>query len=400
MTCEVAVMNRRGIALAADSAVTLGEGEKIYHTAEKLFSLSSSVPVAIMTCGAADMMSVPWETVIKIYAEKLGSRKFDTLDQYATDFLSFIEGATTLFPAEDQKHCIEGVVRAVWSDLYHGELIKEMTKAPKKSGNDMIGALSDIIRKDHEVWETYSDLKGLGPKYGTSVVDAYAETVNQIESQVFAGLKLTDRIRKDLRKTVDFMFRKDWFHPHDKSGIVIAGMGSLEPFPALLYYDVGTIAAGKLRYKKVGDERIGSRVGASVKAFAQGELIDMIINGIHPRLQQKLVDDVARWLPDAGAKKTKRAKAKGTDKRKEEFEKYLYNEIAERYEQPFMDAVSALPRQDLAKMAEALVSLTVFRMRMSADKKETVAEPIDVAVLSKGDGFIWIKRKQLMQHAV
>jgi hypothetical protein len=39
MTCEVVVMNRRGIALAADSAVTLGEGVKIYHSAEKLFPL-------------------------------------------------------------------------------------------------------------------------------------------------------------------------------------------------------------------------------------------------------------------------------------------------------------------------------------------------------------------------
>jgi hypothetical protein len=74
VTCEVAVVDKRGIALAADSAVTLGNGKKIYHTAEKLFSLSPSIPVAIMTFGAADMMNVPWETVVKIYAQKLGSR--------------------------------------------------------------------------------------------------------------------------------------------------------------------------------------------------------------------------------------------------------------------------------------------------------------------------------------
>ena len=107
MTCEVAVMNKRGIALAADSAVTLGNGKKIYHTAEKLFSLSPSIPVAIMTFGAADMMNVPWETVVKIYAQKLGSRSFDTLDQYAKDFLSFIESATSLFPPEDQKNHVK-----------------------------------------------------------------------------------------------------------------------------------------------------------------------------------------------------------------------------------------------------------------------------------------------------
>jgi len=122
MTCEVAVMNKRGIALAADSAVTVGDGQKIYHTAEKLFSLSPSVPVAIMTFGAADMMGVPWETIIKIYADELGSRRFDRLDQYAKDFLRFIEGTTALFPAENQQANITGVVHAVWSKLYREKL--------------------------------------------------------------------------------------------------------------------------------------------------------------------------------------------------------------------------------------------------------------------------------------
>jgi ATP-dependent protease HslVU (ClpYQ) peptidase subunit len=70
MTCEVAVMNKRGVALAADSAVTLGEGEKIFHTAEKLFQLSGAAPIGVMTCGSADIMGVPWETVIKLYRQK------------------------------------------------------------------------------------------------------------------------------------------------------------------------------------------------------------------------------------------------------------------------------------------------------------------------------------------
>ena len=62
MTCEVAVMNKRGIALAADGAVTLGNGKKIYHTAEKLFSLSPSIPVAIMratACAAGSLARRP-----------------------------------------------------------------------------------------------------------------------------------------------------------------------------------------------------------------------------------------------------------------------------------------------------------------------------------------------------
>ena len=166
MTCEVAVMNKRGIALAADSAVTLGNGKKIYHTAEKLLSLSPSIPVAIMTFGAADMMNVPWETVVKIYAQKLGNRTFDTLDQYAKDFLSFIEGATSLFPPEDQKHRVKGVVEAAWSELYRDKLSEKLGENSKVPETDKLGNLAEIIHSDHELWMKYDDIEGLGTDYG------------------------------------------------------------------------------------------------------------------------------------------------------------------------------------------------------------------------------------------
>ena len=43
-------------------------------------------------------------------------------------------------------------------------------------------------------------------------------------------------------------------------------------------------------------------------------------------------------------------------------------------------------------MAESLVNLTSFKRKISTDA-ETVGGQIDVAVISKGDGFVWIKRK-------
>lgn len=57
-----------------------------------------------------------------------------------------------------------------------------------------------------------------------------------------------------------------------------------------------------------------------------------------------------------------------------------------------MSIVEFLPKEELAEMAESLVSLTSLRYRMSTED-DTVGGPIDVAVISKGDGFIWIKRK-------
>jgi hypothetical protein len=46
-----------------------------------------------VTYGGADIMGVPWETVVKLYAQKLGHRPFDRLEQYAEDFLRFVEGS-------------------------------------------------------------------------------------------------------------------------------------------------------------------------------------------------------------------------------------------------------------------------------------------------------------------
>ena len=50
MTSEVVVMNRTGVALAADSAVTIemGDSSKVRDSALKLFTLSKHRPVGVM----------------------------------------------------------------------------------------------------------------------------------------------------------------------------------------------------------------------------------------------------------------------------------------------------------------------------------------------------------------
>ena len=54
--------------------------------------------------------------------------------------------------------------------------------------------------------------------------------------------------------------------------------------------------------------------------------------------------------------------------------------------------VSLLPKDELPNLAESLVALTSLKRHVSHDL-ETVGGPIDVALISKSDGFIWIKRK-------
>jgi hypothetical protein len=70
--------------------------------------------------------------VVKIYAQKLGTRRFEALDQYANDFLSFIKGATSLFPPDNQKSHVESVIR-LGDDFLNARLL---TNALSKCSGD------------------------------------------------------------------------------------------------------------------------------------------------------------------------------------------------------------------------------------------------------------------------
>jgi hypothetical protein len=95
MTTEVAILNKSAVALAADSAVTISHGingeKKIYNSVNKLFSLSKHHPIGIMVYDNANIMDVPWETLIKAYRKKLGNQSKLLLKEYVDDFLEFIK---------------------------------------------------------------------------------------------------------------------------------------------------------------------------------------------------------------------------------------------------------------------------------------------------------------------
>lgn len=57
-----------------------------------------------------------------------------------------------------------------------------------------------------------------------------------------------------------------------------------------------------------------------------------------------------------------------------------------------LEAIGYLSKEDLAEIAENMVSMTYLNRRFTS-QEESVGGPVDVAVITKGDGFVWIKRK-------
>lgn len=105
MTAEVCVMNKLGVALAADSAVTrTGAGDpKIYQSADKLFLLSHIDPIAVMIYGSASFMGIPWETIIKLYRRTHGVQSRVTVLDHAKTLMTFLGKSRDLFPEDLQR---------------------------------------------------------------------------------------------------------------------------------------------------------------------------------------------------------------------------------------------------------------------------------------------------------
>lgn len=89
MTAEVAVLNEQAVALATDSAVSVGSG-KIYTSANKLFTLSKYSPVGIMIFNNARHMSIPLETIIKEFRTELGTTRYNSLPEYTKALEGFL----------------------------------------------------------------------------------------------------------------------------------------------------------------------------------------------------------------------------------------------------------------------------------------------------------------------
>jgi hypothetical protein len=297
-----------------------------------------------------------------------------------------------MFPDGLQRDRFGIIAHYLWDVLY-GDLWKqELGKHRRRNGRDPHDVLRQRILEDHPKWDRYAPLDRIDSGFPEAVIADYGAALDEAERAAFGPDELPQDIGGALRTTLRLFLSRAAFLGPETSGLVIARMGKTEPFPSLLFCRVGPVVMGRLKMHVFEHERITHDQTAMIIPFARHETIDMIIDGIHPGLAESLSTIMADSLEaHAGRKK---ATGDRTAVAVERFRENERKEISEKHSGPFMAALAALPRHDQAAMAEALVNLTAFRAHASAWERETVAGPIDVAILSKGDGFVWAKRKR------
>lgn len=401
-------MNRIGVALAADSAVTVGgDTRKVFSSADKLFQLSYTAPVGAMVYGSANFLSIPWETLIKHVREHLGATRFPTLKEYGEFLVSFLSRDAVPFTAEYET---EAFKRLAVTLLHH--VREEMEDALDRAAEEQQGLT------EAEVAATISGVvvTRLATIRGRTFIAGFADrdlaaTRSQCEpfmkelcAEVFGDLPLGDNERTSLSECVAEMAVRNYAGPF-LSGLVIAGFGEDEFLPTMVQYELEERVLGRPRITSVTEYSLGPSSSARIVPFAQRDSVSAFLEGVEPQLQQEMQSSVDQLFRGALTAILDKVQDDDPDLRAalesqltpglDEMLKRLFagwRLMRSNFWRPVINMVAALPKDELAAVAESLVNLTKFRRRITP-VHESVGGPIDVAMISKGDGFVWVKRK-------
>lgn len=418
MTAEIAVLNPFGVALAADSAVSIGD-KKVYNSANKLFALSKIHPVGIMIYGNAKFMNAPWEVLIKYFRRNvLKERSFKTLEQYRDLFLDFIS-RTNLIPEENEQEFVSSLTLTAAQELY-GAVKGSVEEALKKNGKISKATSLTLTSKAVDGWlaaETASQMENKSHATKAQVLairKKYSSNISKAIGSIFGTLGVGVQRQK---KIVDAILKRLSCQNYSflRAGLVVAGYGDDDLYPSTLSCSVSGRVCGFLRVNSMQKSSVSLEHRSWVSPFAQREMVDTFIGGIDPDFQKAINKGLAKALervtkeilPQVGVPITPNQQAAIVKELELEINKFrdAINHVQqEEFAQPVLSSVAALPIDELAAMAEALVSLTSFKRKVTM-VPESVGGPVDVAVISKGDGFIWIKRKhyfkpELNQHYI
>ena len=194
------------------------------------------------------------------------------------------------------------------------------------------------------------------------------------------------------------------------TGLVFFGYGEKDIFPSLFEYQVTYAIDNRIKYTLINKYSIDSTPNSALIApFAQTDVANTVIRAVEDRLRQIFYDNFNKTLQglrDEIVNQLITAKAPmpfvdifknlNINKYANDYKNGMDKFIRNNYIQPLMDTVSFLDKEDLADMAESLVRMTCLKRHVTTDE-ETVGGPVDVAIVTKGDGFIWKKRKHYFE---
>gem|GEM_PF-3422378 len=400
----------------------------MFPSANKLFSLSQEHQIGIMVFGAATHFGVPWETLFKTYRSDVVDRKikFKNIDESAQDFIHWLQLDRPIPMGVQYKGFllrVELYYDRIWNML-EGAISEMESVSEPMLGDSIAQRIREKIEGERNRWRDASFIEAIkddgkqtsltpfSDKDIEDCLESHRDRLREIMAESFEKLPLPGDLEEMLLwigAAMPFKWPDDW-QTELTSGIVFAGFCEGNVFPAMCCYLISGAMNDMVWFKRDGT-RCGSisfDTPSTICPFAQGEMVLSFLEGAEPDYQAMvstlledlafdLIRDVRAGLGsilDSGTQTELLEDIAGVfGGRFQSLWNSMRDQRDSRFTTPVLELVADLDKSDLAELAKSLVSLTSLKKRYKRGEAETVGGPIDVAVISRGDGFVWIERK-------
>lgn len=417
MTALVGVLNKRGAAIAADSAILVsGNGHsKILNNEQKIFRLSDQNPVGVMICNNLNFLTTPWALLFENYKAERGNRTFPTLTGYVTDLLDYLK---TL------KRLQTDAVKNLYYQLEFEQMISTIMTFYEEEKEGILEDDKNISEKElsHRCFENALNI--------LSEI-TYEEEINELLKNFTKKEFLKEVIKPnkeffDLhRKELSSMTGEEWkdlldcFHRSlqnnvfvypQGSEIIFVGYGEEDIFPSSQRLFISGMVGKEIKYSIEEISEITLEEGAEIRPFAQTDVMDTLMSGVSPLLFNEMknatIEIVTDLMFSINDKLHKYGVSSDIIEKIEDFsikevnDKYkerLNNFIHEKYINGILQAVEFFNLEEMASMAENLIAVTNLQRHISSTE-ETVGGPVEVAVITRYGGFKWIKHNNFLSR--
>lgn len=410
MTAIVGTLNRSGIAFAADSAATLitPSASKITNNTNKIFELSKCYPVGIAIYNNLYFYGIPWDTIIKTFRDNyLKDKSFDKLSDYAAYFMEYLRHEIIpIIPDDDKNNEFAVIVNGLKTEMLTSAKQTITERGEEVTQSALFEGMSSFLQT---VLDTYRDLPA------TSDFKDYPWGEFKKKAELCADVFLEEWLNDaDCPEGFEDLFIEALYHIVNvdsvvyilHTGLVFWGFGESEFYPSYYSYEVSLVLDDRVKIVEIDSYNVSNVDSACVVPFAQTDVVNTVIRGVDPKLWDKISEsmldafgsfreDIIGQLVSAGAdsKAIDTVRALDLTSHVNPFIDKLDDYIQTNYIDKLIDTVAFLSKEDLADMAESLVRITSLKCHVTTDQ-DSVGGPVDVAVITKGDGFVWLKCKQ------
>ena len=423
MTAVVGLLNRRGVAIAADSAVTRtrGRDQKVTKNGNKMVRVSDAVPISVMITGNADFMRNPWDVIVRRYRKARAGTEPATVEECVEDFFRYLSECDALWDTDSEHGKIAWTVfNKIFCEVYR-KIDSEVERRDDKGRLRRPKAYEKGFRAILAQIRKQCRTKGMSQNFADLTAEEFAAYVRPDVEQAIKELEDDDNIAfgkpksdpevaarnidevmltlRDILTTAD----------DDESAVLVfSGYGASEEYPSLVAVEVTAGFCRRANYVVRDVVRISDERPAAICPYAQRDVVDALLGEVNYSWLRSVRHDLANLfgeelLPQFESIEDPEAQAlleaHNSWSAKVPWQKFNQEVDAARKAniQAWTKALEQYDVRSMAALAQSLIDLTGFQ-RILTFQTEGVGGDVDLAIITRNEGFTWLNRKSWYHH--